>query len=125
MPTITVRDIDLPLTDQHIIALRGDTLKSDTFFHFGPDGVTPINLTGSTITCKGALSDGTAVDLSSYLVLSLAAGSYYLSVPPTVTNGLTPWPVGLGTYDITHVDTLGGVKTYFSGNLGLREGAHV
>ena len=125
MEIITVNDIDLPIVS-NIIALRGDTLESDVFTHYDPDGVTPEDLTGCTLTCKGQLADGTAIDLSAYLVQDLPNGTYYLLVPPTLTNhATTPWPVGLGSYDITLVDTLGKIKTYFSGALGLKEGAHV
>lgn len=124
MITKTVRDIDLPIT-YHLIALRGDTLKSEVFTHIGPDNVTPINFTGSTITCKGALSDGTAIDLTEHLVIDKPNGEYYLSVPPSVTNGATPWPEGLGSYDITIEDSNAEIITYFAGSLGLTEGSHV
>lgn len=120
----TVRDIDLPITS-HLIALRGDTIKSDIFTLYEDDGTTPIDLTGSTITCKGALSDGTLVDLSSYITVDLLAGEFYVQISPTVSNGATPWPEGFGTQDITIEDTSGVVTTYFSGKLGLKEGEHV
>lgn len=125
MPIIErYRDIDLPII-RPLIALRGDTLESDPNYHKDPDGVTPIDLTGYTITAKGGLADGTAIDLTDYLVIDRTGGSYYLSIPPTVSNGATPWPVGLGSYDITLTDTLGKVLTYWAGPLGLKEGAHV
>lgn len=69
----TVRDTNLPITS-HLIALRGDTIKGEVHTLYADDGVTPTDLTGATITCKGALADGTAIDLSDYLVIDAAAG---------------------------------------------------
>lgn len=123
MPTKTYSAADRPI-NVPLIGLRGDTLTSRVYKHFLPDGVTPRDLTGCTITCLGRLADGTAVDLTAYIVRDDPGGRYRVIVPPTVTNGTPPWPQGLGTYDLTLTDTLGIVTTYFGGALGLKERGH-
>lgn len=123
MPTKYYRKRDLPISIP-LTCLRGDTLRSSLYKHLQPDKVTPVDLTGCTLNVAGTLADGTAIDLTPYLVSALATGRYRVIVPPAVTNGATPWPAGLGSYKITLTDTLGVVTTYYAGDLGLKEADH-
>lgn len=123
MTTRTYPAAKLPLPS-HVIALRGDTLRTPLFRHWQPGQLLRRDLTGCTITWKGKLGDGSAVDLSAYLVIDYANGEYRGIVPPSVSNGATPWPAGMGSHDITITDPLGVVITYWAGQLALREGEH-
>lgn len=117
------RNRDLPITIT-LSCQRGDTLRSPLFRHKDPVTGLQRDLTGCNIAAPGTLADGTIIDLAPYLVIDLPGGRYRLIIPPTVTNGDTPWPSGLGTYCLTITDPLGIVTTYFAGPLGLKEVAH-
>lgn len=106
-----------PIT-KNLVGWRGDTLKSEKYT------LTATDLTGATVSLK-AIIDGASVDLSEYVTVDAPNGSFYVKIPPSVTNGTTPWGVGLGTYDITVTDTAGDVYTYITGKIGLNEAAHV
>jgi hypothetical protein len=120
MPTKIYRSRDLPITIP-LTCQRGDTLRSPLYRHKDPVTGLARDLTGCTIAAPGTLADGTIIDLADYLVIDLVGGRYRLIIPPAISNGVTPWPVGFGTYCLTITDTLSVVTTYFAGPLGLKE----
>ena len=123
MPTKVYRALNRPI-NRPITGIRGDTLVSGVMRHWNPDKLSRRDLTGCLIVCLAILADGTALDLTSCLLRDDLGGQYRLIIPPNISNGLTPWPTGLGSYRITLTDTLGVVGTYWAGPLGLQEVGH-
>jgi hypothetical protein len=122
MATKIYRKRDLPISIP-LICRRGATLRSPLYRHRDPVTQALLDLTGCILAVPATLADGTALDLAPYLVTDLPGGRYRIIIPVSVTEAATPWPAGLGNYDIYLTDSLGVTTCYFGGVLGLKEAA--
>lgn len=112
--TITVKRKDLPIIVPQSIQI-GDDWVGTTFRHKNPDG-TPIDLSGTVVSGRLKLQNGTILDFP--LAMDAADGSYYPTLDRTVTAGLTG---KTARYDIDLVDSLGRKTHYWAGPVTIKE----
>ncbi len=109
----------MPAATYNTTCVRGETFRRTVTF-YDPDGVTPINLTGSTFAMQWRPSLGSAtvtLSVTPYLTTPTPSnGELVVTVPPAVTAALS---LGRYVYDLKWTDSAGVVTVPLTGTVEM------